>query len=173
MTSRDVVAEAAKPRTYVVGLFILASMLLLGLVIAELVVGSGNVALSDALQAPSRPQSLAQIIIETIRLPRAFAAVLVGAALATAGVVMQTVLRNPLAAPDILAVTSGAQLALIVVSLLLPFAFPGFLATILGGAISGGLCLLVGADCVHNRSGLRSQGWQSHWLCRHFHRRLC
>ncbi|MBB4096010.1 iron ABC transporter permease [Brucella pecoris] len=150
MTSRDVVAEAAKPRTYVVGLFILASMLLLGLVIAELVVGSGNVALSDALQAPSRPQSLAQIIIETIRLPRAFAAVLVGAALATAGVVMQTVLRNPLAAPDILAVTSGAQLALIVVSLLLPFAFPGFLATILGGAISGGLCLLVGG-------GLRAQ----------------
>lgn len=150
MKSRDAVAAAAKPRTHVLGLFLLASVLLLGLIIAELLVGSGNVTLSDVLQAPSRPQSLAQIIIETIRLPRALAAVLVGAALAAAGVIMQTVLRNPLAAPDILAVTSGAQLALIIASLLLPFAFPGFLATILGGAIGGGLCLLVGG-------GLRAQ----------------
>src|SRR5690606_17975434 len=150
MRSRDAVAEAAKPRTHVFGLFLLASVLLLGLIIAELLVGSGNVTLSDVLQAPSRPQSLAQIIIETIRLPRALAAVLVGAALAATGVIMQTVLRNPLAAPDILAVTSGAQLALIIASLLLPFAFPGFLATILGGAIGGGLCLLVGG-------GLRAQ----------------
>lgn len=150
MTPRHAVAEAAKPRIHVFSLFILATVLLLGLIIAELVVGSGNVALSDVVQAPSRPQSLAQIIIETIRLPRALAAVLVGAALAAAGTVMQTVLRNPLAAPDILAVTSGAQLALIIASLLLPFAFPGFLATILGGAIGGGLCLLVGG-------GLRAQ----------------
>lgn len=150
MRSLDAVAEAAKPRTHVFGLFLLASVLLLGLIIAELLVGSGNVTMSDVLQAPSRPQSLAQIIIETIRLPRALAAVLVGAALAAAGVIMQTVLRNPLAAPDILAVTSGAQLALIIASLLLPFAFPGFLATILGGAIGGGLCLLVGG-------GLRAQ----------------
>ncbi|WP_176073919.1 iron ABC transporter permease [Brucella intermedia] len=150
MRSRDAVAEATKPRTHMFGLFLLASVLLLGLIIAELLVGGGNVTLSDVLQAPSRPQSLAQIIIETIRLPRALAAVLVGAALAAAGVIMQTVLRNPLAAPDILAVTSGAQLALIIASLLLPFAFPGFLATILGGAIGGGLCLLVGG-------GLRAQ----------------
>lgn len=95
MRSRDAVAEAAKPRTHVFGLFLLASVLLLGLIIAELLVGSGNVTLSDVLQAPSRPQSLAQIIIETIRLPRALAAVLVGAALAATGVIMQTVLRNP------------------------------------------------------------------------------
>lgn len=150
MRSRDAVAEATKPRTHMFGLFLLASVLLLGLIIAELLIGGGNVTLSDVLQAPSRPQSLAQIIIETIRLPRALAAVFVGAALAAAGVIMQTVLRNPLAAPDILAVTSGAQLALIIASLLLPFAFPGFLATILGGAIGGGLCLLVGG-------GLRAQ----------------
>ncbi len=132
MTSRDVVAEAAKPKLFVFGLFILASVLLLGLIVAELILGSGNVGLSDVLQAPMRPRSLAQIIIETIRLPRAIAAILVGAALAIAGTIMQTVLRNPLAAPDILAVTSGAQLGLIVASLLLPFAFPCFLATILG-----------------------------------------
>jgi len=57
---------------------------------------------------------------------------------------MQTILRNPLAAPDILAVTSGAQLALVISSLLLPFAFPSFAATILGGAVGGLICLFVG-----------------------------
>jgi len=150
MTSQDVVAEAVRPKTHVFGLLIFSAVLLLGLIIAELIVGSGNIALYDVSQAPFRPQSLAQIIIETIRLPRAIAAVLVGAALATSGAVMQTVLRNPLAAPDILAVTSGAQLALVVVSLLLPFAFPSFLATILGGVIGGSLCLLAGG-------GLRAQ----------------
>lgn len=118
--------------------------LLLCLIAAELLTGSGRVTMQDVLQAPFRPQSLPQIIIETIRLPRAVAAILVGASLAAAGTVMQTVLRNPLAAPDILAVTSGAQLALVVASLLLPFAFPGFAATILGGATGGALCLLAG-----------------------------
>ncbi|WP_435655598.1 iron ABC transporter permease [Brucella pituitosa] len=133
-----------------------ASLIFLGLIsllfltFAELIVGSANVTMQDVLQAPFRPQSVAQIVIETIRLPRALAAIFVGAALAAAGTVMQTILRNPLAAPDILAVTSGAQLALVISSLLLPFAFPGFVATILGGAIGGLVCLSVGG-------GLRAQ----------------
>ena len=133
-----------------------ASLIFLGLIsllfltFAELIVGSANVTMQDVLQAPFRPQSVAQIVIETIRFPRALAAIFVGAALAAAGTVMQTILRNPLAAPDILAVTSGAQLALVISSLLLPFAFPGFVATILGGAIGGLVCLSVGG-------GLRAQ----------------
>lgn len=131
-------------------LIILGLISLLFLTFAELIVGSANVTMQDVLQAPFRPQCVAQIVIETIRLPRALAAIFVGAALAAAGTVMQTILRNPLAAPDILAVTSGAQLALVISSLLLPFAFPGFVATILGGAIGGLVCLSVGG-------GLRAQ----------------
>lgn len=119
-------------------------VLLLFLIFAELIVGSVNVTMQDVFLAPSRPQSVAQIVIETIRLPRAVAAILVGMALAAAGTVMQTILRNPLAAPDILAVTSGAQLALVISSLLLPFAFPGFAATIIGGVVGGMVCLAVG-----------------------------
>jgi iron complex transport system permease protein len=129
---------------------ILGIVLLVLLSFADLIAGSGQVTIKDLLLAPARPQSVAQIIIETIRLPRLFAAILVGAALAAAGTTMQTILRNPLAAPDILAVTSGAQLALVISSLLLPFAFPGFAATILGGAIGGMVCLSVGG-------GLRAQ----------------
>ena len=49
-------------------------------------------------------------VIGAIRLPRALAAMLVGAALAGAGASLQTVFRNPLAAPDILGLSSGAAL---------------------------------------------------------------
>lgn len=48
-----------------------------------------------------------QIMIH-IRLPRMLAAVLVGAALATAGAVYQVMFRNPLVSPDILGVSAGA-----------------------------------------------------------------
>src|ERR1700693_417024 len=44
------------------------------------------------------------------RLPRVLAAALVGSGLATAGVVFQALLRNPLASPDTLGVAAGAAL---------------------------------------------------------------
>lgn len=48
------------------------------------------------------------LAITEFRAPRAVAAVIVGACLAVAGAITQTVARNPLASPDILGVTSGA-----------------------------------------------------------------
>ena len=55
------------------------------------------------------------------RLPRAVTGALVGAALATAGVVLQALLRNPLATPFTLGVSSGASLgAMIVIVLGIP-----------------------------------------------------
>jgi iron complex transport system permease protein len=47
------------------------------------------------------------------RMPRVLSAVVVGAALATAGVVLQALFRNPLAAPETLGVSSGAALGAI------------------------------------------------------------
>lgn len=46
----------------------------------------------------------------TLRLPRALVAILAGAALAVSGHLFQTLVRNPLASPDIIGVTSGAAL---------------------------------------------------------------
>ena len=53
-------------------------------------------------------ESLSQTAIISIRLPRVIAAILVGAALASAGAVMQCVLRNPLASASTLGVSQGA-----------------------------------------------------------------
>ena len=55
-----------------------------------------------------RSDALAQSLILNIRLPRAINAVMVGAALAAAGMVLQTVLGNPLVEPGLLGVSQGA-----------------------------------------------------------------
>lgn len=54
------------------------------------------------------------LVVHTFRLPRILVAFLVGAALATAGAIMQAITRNPLAEPGILGVTAGAGLAAVV-----------------------------------------------------------
>jgi iron complex transport system permease protein len=54
------------------------------------------------------------LIIQTVRLPRVLAGMIVGAALAVAGAVMQGVTRNPLADSGILGINSGAAFAVVV-----------------------------------------------------------
>lgn len=54
------------------------------------------------------------IIVRQIRLPRVILAALVGAALAVSGTVLQALLRNPLADPYVLGISSGAALGAIV-----------------------------------------------------------
>lgn len=54
------------------------------------------------------------LIIRTLRVPRALIAALVGAALAVAGAIMQGLTRNPLAEPGILGINAGAALAVVV-----------------------------------------------------------
>ncbi|MDT1060881.1 iron ABC transporter permease [Paracoccus sp. CPCC 101403] len=59
------------------------------------------------------PTDPAQAIIREMRLPRAIAALVIGAALAVAGVVMQAMARNPLADPGLTGVNAGAALAVV------------------------------------------------------------
>jgi iron complex transport system permease protein len=85
----------------------------------------------DALFGLENPQTSKTVryIITELRLPRAIMAVFTGAGLAIAGLLMQTLFRNPLAGPFVLGISSGAGLgvALVIMG-----------ATALGiGAISG------------------------------------
>jgi iron complex transport system permease protein len=81
------------------------------------------------------------LIVVDLRLPRAFAAALVGAAFAVAGAVMQGATRNPLADSGLMGLNAGAGFAL---SLCFAF-FPGLsyvrlmLCAFLGSAIGAGL----------------------------------
>lgn len=80
------------------------------------------------------------LIVEQFRMPRIIIAILVGAALASAGAIMQGVIRNPLASPDILGVSGGASVGAVGFLLLFetasihwlpPIAFLGALLTTL------------------------------------------
>lgn len=53
----------------------------------------------------------ASFIVGELRLPRAGLAILAGAAFGLAGITFQTMLRNPLASPDIIGITNGANAA--------------------------------------------------------------
>lgn len=58
------------------------------------------------------------VIIQTLRMPRALTAALVGAALAASGAIMQGLTRNPLADPGLLGIEAGAALAVVAAVLL-------------------------------------------------------
>lgn len=59
-----------------------------------------------------------QLFIWQIRLPRTLAVLLVGAALALSGAIMQALFENPLAEPGLLGVSNGAGVGLIAAVLL-------------------------------------------------------
>lgn len=75
-----------------------------------------------------------------LRWPRIVTALFSGIALATAGTLLQRIIHNPLASPDILGVSSGATFALIIVSL---FFGSSMLASHWGVAFVGSLTILI------------------------------
>jgi iron complex transport system permease protein len=90
------------------------TLLVVAFVTAPLV-GSTHISIARAFDrsTPFADNADAQILF-VARLPRVLAAALVGASLATAGAVFQALLRNPLATPDTLGVSSGAALGAMV-----------------------------------------------------------
>ncbi|MFI2811469.1 MULTISPECIES: iron ABC transporter permease [unclassified Microbulbifer] len=75
--------------------------------------GPVDIDLAGALTDGWHAQGSDAVILWQLRLPRALLAVLVGAALGMGGAAMQGMLRNPLAEPALLGVSSGAALAAI------------------------------------------------------------
>mgnify|MGYP000846222534 FL=1 len=73
-----------------------------------LVAGDLDVAAADVLAALTGGDGMGATVIRELRLPRALAAFACGGLLATAGALMQVLLRNPLADPYILGISGGA-----------------------------------------------------------------
>ena len=93
--------------------FILLSVLLLLLFAMNISLGSVSIPFKDILNtllgATSAKESW-QTIVLNFRLPKAITAILVGSGLSVAGLLMQTLFRNPLAGPFVLGISSGASL---------------------------------------------------------------
>ena len=93
-------------------LFIFLSLACVALLIADLTLGSTDIALKEVWAALTGGEvdEVVRAIILKIRLTKAVVAVAAGAALSASGLAMQTLFRNPLAGPYVLGVSSGASL---------------------------------------------------------------
>ncbi len=110
----------------------------------SLAFGAVTLPVPDTFQALwSESDPFARVVVWEIRLPRYLDAMLVGAALAVAGALLQVVTRNPLADPTILGVSSSAGLTVALGLVLMP-AIAGYwlaLLAVAGGVGGAGLLL--------------------------------
>ena len=106
--------------------YIFIGLFLLLLLLALLDVCSGSIWISPLSTLNSQLSTLHSQILLHLRLPKMLTAILAGASLSVAGLMMQTLFRNPLAGPYILGVSSGASLGVALVTMvttILPLAF--------------------------------------------------
>lgn len=133
--------------------FAIACVALAALTVAAFLNGASSVSLGDfaAWIGGAEVNDAAKSILVNVRLPRVLAALLAGAALAVAGAVIQSVLDNPLASPNVIGVNSGAGLLVLVAAALFPHAlwaapFAAFVGALTTAAVIFGISLHAGAS---------------------------
>ncbi len=115
------------------------------LFIVNISLGSISIPLKDVFKSLTGAEASKeswQYIILNYRLPKAITAVLVGMGLATSGLLMQTLFRNPLAGPYVLGLSSGASLGVATIILgasILPASISAFLLSSYGIVLASSL----------------------------------
>lgn len=121
MATKDVATMsvmAERPQRWLLGwaIWLIVLFGLLAIVVVSLAIGRFPVAPQTALAVLAAqalpidafwPDDVATVVLK-VRMPRVLAAMMVGAALSTAGVAFQGVFRNPMVSPDILGAATGA-----------------------------------------------------------------
>lgn len=129
--------------------YIFLTVIIILLFFLTLFFGSVSIPCGEVLNAlTGNGEGTASFIVIHSRLPMAITALFAGAGLATAGLLLQTAFRNPLAGPSILGITSGASFGVALVMLLFggmlsagSFAVGGY-AAIIAGAFVGSLAVM-------------------------------
>ena len=123
----------------------LLALAMLGAALLSLCLGAAAVSPREILSVLSgggRGTTAASILLY-VRLPRTLGCLLAGAALAVSGAVIQTVLANPLAAPNIIGVNSGAGLGVALCCAVLPTAAAAVPFAAFLGAFAGVMLVLL------------------------------
>jgi len=127
----------------------------LGLLLAALVLGERVVPPAEVLEAlTGRASRVVELFVVTWRLPRALAALAVGALLGASGSIFQTLTRNPLGSPDIIGFTTGAHTGGLVMILLVSSSY----VAVTSGAVVGGLLTALVVLALARRG--RTQGFR-------------
>lgn len=88
------------------------TVVLIVLVLLSMMIGPTYIPLSEVIAYLIHPsESANQFTLEVLRLPRIILAILAGTAFGISGLLLQNVLKNPIASPDIIGVTGGASLS--------------------------------------------------------------
>ena len=125
-------------------LYITLGTAIMLLLTASLIYGSVKIPLRDVLGILSGNfdgrESWRHIVLES-RLPQCVTALLGGAALASAGLMLQTLFRNPLAGPSILGISDGANLGVAIV--MLYFSVGNYFTTVLAAFVGAAAVLMI------------------------------
>ena len=115
------------------------------LFIASLSIGDSEVGLKQVFNyfLGEKISSIDRLVIQDIRMPRAFAAALTGAALGVSGAMLQGMLRNPLASPFLLGISSGAGVCVVMLFALNVAAAWIPVGAWLGAVVASGLVFLI------------------------------
>ncbi|MEY7973279.1 FecCD family ABC transporter permease [Saccharomonospora xinjiangensis] len=121
----------------------LAAVVMLGVLTAAVCLGEPVVAPARLLDVLTGADSLERVVVLELRLPRLVLGLFAGAVLGAAGLLLQESLRNPLAVPEFLGVSSGAA-ACVALTVVFALSVPGapLVPALAGALVGGGLTLL-------------------------------
>lgn len=148
--------RASVPRVLVI-VVVCTGLLVLGFGLS-LSIGTAGVGVGAALSAVVLGGSTpADLIVRTIRLPRALLSLLVGSNMSVGGVIMQGITANPIAAPEILGVSAGAAAVVVGILAVAPGLGGGALiaGAIAGGAVAGLAVLMLAGAGTGRTSNVR------------------
>ena len=117
-------------------------------ILISLRIGSIDISLKELIDGMFlSKQSNNFLIIRDLRMPRVLSAVLIGGNLAVAGALLQTTMKNPLADPGIIGISSGASLGAIAVMVIFTDLIKyKIIIAFIGGIIAACLVYLIGED---------------------------
>lgn len=108
--------EEKKKRFFLIVLFVF----LIVISLANLRFGAVDLSLSEIFNSFIDKESINYQIIVNVRLPRIIMGILAGAALSVSGTILQSIMNNPLASPNIIGVSSGAGFVAMLIMILFP-----------------------------------------------------
>ena len=160
--------QKRKVRYCIVFALLISLVVLLG--VLNICIGSVSIPLSDIVASiQGKPVENSRIMWD-IRMPRMFAALILGGALGLAGYLLQTFFHNPIAGPFVLGISSGAKMTVSVVMVFLMGQAISvssgmmILAAFIGAMISMGFVLLVSRK-VDSMSMLVVAGVMIGYIC--------
>ncbi len=108
-------------------------------------------AISSYVQKGFKASTTAEIIVMNVRMPRIITAIFVGASLAVAGAVYQSIFHNPLVSPDLLGVSSGSCIGVAISILVGLGSMFNILLAFIGGILAVGMTVLI-PNIMRNKS---------------------